>query len=324
MDEITILTRRLERERRARRAAEEIAENKSRELYQKGQQISRALAAETTARTETQALLRALEVFSSTRVTEEILAHLRDFVTQAVPCAILTITDDPAPGATMTLEVPEALFGASRVVVHRTKTTPPPARGPALIRALVRQAGLALENARLFEQVQKLSVTDPLTGLHNRRYLTEQGQRMVALAARHHKPLALAMIDLDHFKGVNDTHGHAVGDDVLRAAAATLGATQRCTDLCARFGGEELCVVSPETSLDGARESAERFLVALGALTHTGKDAALFHVTASIGVASLSSRSETLEALIRRADAALYRAKGEGRNRVVTEPRRPD
>jgi len=319
MDEITILSRRLARERRARRAAEEIAESKSRELYQKGQEISQALAAETTARAETQALLHALELFSSTRDPDEILAHLQTFITEAVPCAAMTITDAPTPGATMTLEVSAALFGAAHVVIHRTKTTPPPPRGPALIGALVREAGLALDNARLFRQVEQLSIRDPLTELYNRRYLTEHGQRMVALAIRHKQPLTLQMIDLDHFKAVNDTHGHTVGDDVLRAAAATLRATLRRSDLCARFGGEELCVVLPETSIDGAKVFAERFLTTLAALAHKGKDATLFHVTASIGIAGRSSADETLETLIQRADAALYQAKSGGRNRVVAE-----
>jgi diguanylate cyclase (GGDEF)-like protein len=319
MDAVTILTRRLARERLARKAAEEIAENKSRELFLRGQELAQALDAETTARAETQALLRALESFTSTRAREEILEYLRGFITEAVPCAVMTLSDTPAPDATMTLPVEAPLFGATNIVIHRTKSTPPPPGAPALIRALVQEAGLALDNARLFDKVEQLSLTDPLTGLYNRRYLDLEGARLVALAGRHGKLLALQMIDLDHFKAVNDTHGHAVGDAVLREASETLRTVTRRTDLAARFGGEELCVLLPETDIAGAEVLARRFLDSLRACPFTGQGGAAFHVTASVGVAALGSAEETLEDLIERADTALYRAKDEGRDRVVSE-----
>lgn len=159
---------------------------------------------------------------------------------------------------------------------------------------------------------------DSLSGALARGYLMERLAHDVALARRHGRPLALAMLDLDHFKRVNDLHGHAAGDAVIRALVATCGATLRATDYVGRVGGEEFVCVMPETGADEALACAERIRSAFAGL---GQDAAAglpLRCTVSIGVAVLSADAHPdADALLRNADAALYRAKAAGRDRTV-------
>jgi two-component system, cell cycle response regulator len=170
------------------------------------------------------------------------------------------------------------------------------------------------DNARL----EQLAQTDPLTQLLNRRALTERITAEMERALRYDSTLALLMIDLDHFKKVNDTYGHLVGDDVLRDVAQLLGDTIRTSDILARYGGEEFLALLPETDDAGAeafaerlREAVERHQFAREALAEP------LRLTASIGVAVYpAARIESVEDLFARADAALYRAKADGRNRV--------
>lgn len=170
------------------------------------------------------------------------------------------------------------------------------------------------DNARL----EQLAQTDPLTQLLNRRALTERISAEMERALRYDSTLALLMIDLDHFKQVNDTYGHLVGDDVLRDVAQLIGKTIRGMDISARYGGEEFLVLLPETDDVGATAFAERIRVAVEA--HAFDSDSLVHplsLTASVGVAVFpAARIESVEDLVARADAALYRAKAEGRNRV--------
>jgi two-component system, cell cycle response regulator len=170
------------------------------------------------------------------------------------------------------------------------------------------------DNARL----EQLAQTDPLTQILNRRALTERITAEMERALRYDSTLALLMIDLDHFKRVNDTFGHLVGDDVLRDVAQLLGDTIRGNDIVARYGGEEFLVLLPETDDAGAESFAERIRAAVEAhpFNNSG-DAPALRLTASIGVAVFpAARIETVEDLFARADAALYRAKADGRNRV--------
>jgi diguanylate cyclase (GGDEF)-like protein len=169
-------------------------------------------------------------------------------------------------------------------------------------------------------QIQRLSITDPLVNTYNRRYLNEQLVHEVEQAR--HLPHALSAIlaDLDHFKSINDRHGHQVGDEVLRRfVALARGAIRENVDWVARYGGEEFVVVLPDTDLAAAVAVAEsiRTLCAQGALA---TDAGELKFTASFGVAALDagagSNATAAEALLRQADAALYRSKREGRNRV--------
>lgn len=170
------------------------------------------------------------------------------------------------------------------------------------------------DNARL----EQLAQTDPLTQLLNRRALTERITAEMERALRYDSTLALLMIDLDHFKRINDTFGHLVGDDVLRDVAQLLAQTIRGSDIVARYGGEEFLVLLPETDDAGAESFAERIRAAVE--SHPFAREALaepLRLTASVGVAVFpAARIENVEDLFQRADAALYRAKAEGRNRV--------
>lgn len=181
------------------------------------------------------------------------------------------------------------------------------------------QAELREKNATL----ARLSTTDPVTGLRNRRYATEFLALEVLRAVRYHTPLAVLLLDLDHFKRVNDTHGHRVGDAVLQVVADTLRATLRSTDVAGRYGGEEFLVVLPQTERAGAVALAERVRAAIEETAIDVGGPAPVSVTVSIGVAALDERTGSAEQLVELADAALYAAKDAGRNRVADgAPRR--
>ena len=163
-----------------------------------------------------------------------------------------------------------------------------------------------------YQRSVSLALTDSLTGLYNRRYLTCHLASLVGRLAVEGKPLALAMVDIDHFKEVNDTHGHAAGDDVLRDLAQLLKRFIRSSDLAARLGGEEFVVVMPDTGVGDAEAITRR--LRRGVAESTGGKAP---ITVSIGVAELQGPNDTPERLLRRADDALYEAKRGGRNRVI-------
>ena len=169
------------------------------------------------------------------------------------------------------------------------------------------------ENARL----EALAHTDPLTQVLNRRALTQRLASELDRARRYEGVIALLMIDLDHFKRINDTYGHLVGDDVLREFAIILTSAVRSVDMVARYGGEEFVVVLPETGAEGAIAFAERIRERIEGHAFRSGDRLTLRLTTSIGVATFpSSRVESVEDIFARADAALYRAKAEGRNRV--------
>ena len=178
---------------------------------------------------------------------------------------------------------------------------------------------------RLFVGMQRMAERDALTGLANRRRLRAAGDEEVRRARRFGHPIAALMLDLDHFKQVNDRHGHGAGDDVLREVARRIQATVREIDVPSRYGGEEFAVLLPETGLETAREAAERIrLAVMDAPIDTRKGP--LSVTLSAGVAALAAGNGDLTALLEAADKALYQAKAAGRNRVAvasasTEPR---
>lgn len=180
-----------------------------------------------------------------------------------------------------------------------------------------------ITNRQLIEQVEdqrrhlyELAMTDQLTGLYNRNSLAEFAGRALAEAERHDFPLSVALIDIDHFKTINDMHGHLVGDEVLCAIGESLLEDTRTEDCAVRFGGEELLLILTHCDLADAATHAERIRARIESMHPCGLD-----VTASLGVAARPmGRTVAFEQLLRSADEAVYEAKGNGRNRVATAP----
>jgi len=172
-----------------------------------------------------------------------------------------------------------------------------------------------------FERNMALALTDALTGLHNRRYMEAHLSSLVQRAAHSRRPLALLMIDIDHFKTVNDTYGHLAGDEALRVVANRLQRNLRPFDTVARWGGEEFLVVMPEADTKIGRMVGERLRAKVAAerIAIDGKDDGVA-VTISVGVSATDGGVSDLPDLIRAADEALYRAKQGGRNRVEGPP----
>jgi diguanylate cyclase (GGDEF)-like protein len=186
----------------------------------------------------------------------------------------------------------------------------------------VGQAAPVLANLRNLAVAQIRAATDGLTGLPNQRAVTDALKRTFAQASTVKAPLALLLIDLDHFKQINDQRGHPVGDQVLANVGATLRSVLRTRDFAGRKGGEEFAVLLPDTEIDAALEIAERVRVAIAEISLPGTDVS---VTASIGVAGFPQHASTLDRLERLADTALYLAKRQGRNRVeLAEPAAAD
>jgi diguanylate cyclase (GGDEF)-like protein len=195
--------------------------------------------------------------------------------------------------------------------------------GPAITRSdlpimsiFARQIGISLERARLFQEVQSLAHTDPLTGLQNRRSLFELGRIEFARAQRMDRPFSCMMLDLDHFKQINDNYGHPVGDQVLQEFARRCAKHVREIDLIGRYGGEELIIFLPETERETAVMVAERLRSAIAA-TPVRIPNGEINITVSIGLGAMDQNTMQLETLIARADQAMYIAKHKGRNRVA-------
>ncbi len=169
-----------------------------------------------------------------------------------------------------------------------------------------------------------LAITDVLTGAFNRRHLMERLTEELARASRYGRGLACIMFDLDHFKRVNDTHGHAAGDEVLRTVGAAVGKMLRASDFLGRYGGEEFVVVLPETDLSAATLTAEKLRSEIENLLIAVGEAKASRVPACLGVAYFEAASGVADAmtLVQQADAAMYRAKEAGRNRVEVGPKK--
>jgi len=168
----------------------------------------------------------------------------------------------------------------------------------------------------LQDGLREQALRDPLTGLYNRRYLEETFGRELARAARERTPLSLVMIDLDNFKRLNDEHGHAAGDQVLRWFGDLLRARLRPGDIACRYGGEEFIVLMPTASAEVAMERAEQLRYAFTPLVATASGQRLTNVTLSAGMAVFPEDAHSASELRRCADVALYAAKRSGRNRV--------
>jgi len=177
--------------------------------------------------------------------------------------------------------------------------------------------------ARYHAELMRLATTDPLTGLLNRRSFFDRGMAELRKARRAGQPACFLMLDVDHFKKINDTYGHKTGDVVLKALADKLSAALRPGDLAGRLGGEEFAVLLPETTLDAALIAAQRLCDGIAQMEVRPEDQ-IVKFTVSIGAADFEKDALTLQPAMDRADAALYRAKAEGRNRVILAKPAPE
>lgn len=168
------------------------------------------------------------------------------------------------------------------------------------------------------EESFQLAITDGLTGLHNRRYMEIHLATLLCDAVRSGRELSILITDIDHFKAINDTHGHDIGDFVLRKFAERLRRNTRRSDLACRMGGEEFLLIMPNTGLPGAYRIGERIRTRIASEAFRTGEGTRLRVTASVGIAALDGESETPESLLKRADNALYAAKRRGRNRIAS------
>ncbi|PSL12048.1 diguanylate cyclase (GGDEF)-like protein [Marinobacterium halophilum] len=187
----------------------------------------------------------------------------------------------------------------------------------AVLQILTEHLALALTNLRLREQLMEEATRDPLTGLYNRRYLHSRLDQELSRCQRHERPLSLMMIDIDHFKQLNDSLGHEAGDQALRSITRFIGEQIRESDIACRFGGEEIILVLPEASQIHSEERARRLLEGIALLRLTSRDGQpMPRLTVSIGLAVYPEHADSGEGLIHAADQAMYRAKANGRNQV--------
>lgn len=186
--------------------------------------------------------------------------------------------------------------------------------------AVAEHLALALANFRLRETLRNESIRDPLTGLFNRRYMEESLEREFRRALRSGSQVGVVAIDIDHFKAFNDTFGHDAGDALLRGFAERLRRHVRGEDIACRCGGEEFLLILPDCSEDAAVRRAEELRLSVSGMQVPHRDGALGAMTISLGVAAFPAHAATPEEVLRVADLALYRAKAEGRDRVVVAP----
>ncbi len=191
------------------------------------------------------------------------------------------------------------------------------------VERLTDQLSLSLTNIELRERLENMALRDGLTGLYNRRFLDEMLERDLTKLKREHKTAGLLLLDVDHFKRFNDTHGHQAGDEALRRVAAALAGSVRASDVVCRYGGEEFLVFLPDCNLVKATAKAEEIRAAVAGTSMTMGERVIPSVTVSIGLAMFPEAGETRAMLIKLADRALYRAKGAGRNRVMIADQEP-
>lgn len=290
----------------------------------------------------------ALQLMTGTLDPAEVLGHLLTATTRLVPCdgSWLLLDEHAVPGIGAVIDGGELLVGGrgderaafaehlraipdvaswialplvartARLGVMLLASTRPDAFGATqseVAAAVVAQGMTAYDNASLFARVQELAVLDELTGIASRRHFFEVAERDVAVALRGGRPLTVVMVDIDHFKRVNDTYGHPTGDDVIRIVASRLAAEIRATDTLGRYGGEEFALVLPDAGAE--TDLPERLRRAIGEVpieTRSG----LLSITISLGLTHLRTDDVDIAGLLARADQGLYEAKRNGRNLV--------
>jgi two-component system cell cycle response regulator len=238
--------------------------------------------------------------------------------------AFLVNDEDALPSGQSTKELCAEIGFAGAQIATLGLSVPLPAKDDVerLLGLIARELGGPLRMTALIEETQRQASTDSLTGLLNRRAVIRALEVELARSERHAYPLSVLLLDIDHFKSVNDRRGHAAGDQVLSRIGSLLAASMRKSDLGARWGGEEFVVVLMSTDLAGGRIVAERIRADVEALEILDMDAQPIRVTASVGLATLRD-TDTLHALVDRADRAMYSAKAAGRNRVMLEEGAP-
>ena len=207
------------------------------------------------------------------------------------------------------------------VALDRQRSAREPRMAASMLRAvriLLEPASVALDNALLLKRAEALSVTDDLTHLYNSRYLNLVLRRETKRASRSGRPLSLLFIDLDGFKGVNDTHGHLFGSRALVEAAAVIRSSARETDVVSRFGGDEFAIILPDTGGEGAFAVGARVRDKIAAHRFLAGDGLDIHLTVSVGVATLPDVAASSEELVQAADKAMYQVKESGKNGIQT------
>ncbi len=242
--------------------------------------------------------------------------HRVDSLDGALCCTHLAPEAQRHPYACLPLTAQGRTFGVLFIEHHRPHDATEAERRFGLAVAMAEQVALALANVQLREALLQQSIRDPLTGLHNRRHLQEVLPREVELARRNGSRFAVLMIDVDHFKQFNDTFGHHAGDLVLQHVARVIQARVRRSDVACRYGGEEFTVLLPDVSIEQAVQFAQQLLEGFREIALHHEDRPLDRITASFGLALFPDHGGFPEHLIEAADAALYRAKEAGRNRV--------
>lgn len=215
--------------------------------------------------------------------------------------------------------VPLVAHGETLGVLHLCATDPAAISDSKqhIIRNVSEQFSLTLANLRLQQTLRTQSIHDPLTSLFNRRYMEASLEREMLRARRHETPLGVVMLDVDHFKRFNDTHGHGAGDALMQELARALKSCARGEDIVCRYGGEEFIIILPGASVEAARSYAQRIGETIRMLKVEYHGQTLGTITVSLGVAVYPEHADDHHELIRLADAALYRAKHSGRDRVV-------
>jgi diguanylate cyclase (GGDEF)-like protein len=227
-------------------------------------------------------------------------------------------------GTALTFVLVHGMLAPVRIVAQALEDYRQQKQLPTLPRHLSDEAGFLLEQVQdtleeldaSLTKLARAAETDPLTGIGNRRWLTNRAEEQIARARRQSTALSVILFDLDRFKAINDQYGHAKGDAVLVAVSRYVKGELRSSDLFARTGGEEFCIVLPKAALDEAITVATRIQKGLAQISIARLEAGT--VTASFGVVERRSEEEDLSSMIRRADELLYQAKDEGRNQVAT------
>jgi diguanylate cyclase (GGDEF)-like protein len=186
-----------------------------------------------------------------------------------------------------------------------------------MLSTMLEHYSLSLVNLKLRETLKSQSIRDPLTGIFNRRYLDESMRREMARSRRHGTPTGIIMMDVDHFKKVNDTYGHEAGDVILKALATFLQQHTRNEDILCRYGGEEFILLMPESDLNNTHKRAQQLCKLVRNVLRIDHQGKTHQITISLGVSAFPDHGPTIEVAQNAADAALYQAKEQGRDRVV-------